>query len=105
MDKGHINGVLFLDLKKAFDTVDHEILVSKLELNGVRGNALKWFSSNIISGRKQVCKINLELSNPILKHLRSPPRVKSRTVAFPDLHQRLAKLPKIHKSVNVCGRY
>ena len=65
MDKGHINGVLFLDLKKAFDTVDHEILISKLELNGVRGNALQWFSS-YLSGRKQVCKINHELSNPIL---------------------------------------
>ena len=65
MDKGHINGVLFLDLKKAFDTVDHEILISKLELNGVRGNALQWFSS-YLSGRKQVCKINQELSNPIL---------------------------------------
>ena len=65
MDKGHINGVLFLDLKKAFDTVDHEILISKLELNGVRGNALQWFSS-YPSGRKQVCKINPELSNPIL---------------------------------------
>ena len=65
MDKGHINGVLFLDLKKAFDTVDHEILISKLELNGVRGNALQWFSS-YLSGRKHVCKINHELSNPIL---------------------------------------
>ena len=65
MDKGHINGVLFLDLKKAFDSVDHEILISKLELNGVRGNALQWFSS-YLSGRKQVCKINHELSNPIL---------------------------------------
>ena len=65
MDKGHINGVLFLDFKKAFDTVDHEILISKLELNGVRGNALQWFSS-YLSGTKQVCKINHELSNPIL---------------------------------------
>ena len=63
--KGHRNGVLFLDLKKAFGTVHHEILISKLELNGVRGDALQWFSS-YLSGRKQVCKINHELSNPIL---------------------------------------
>ena len=32
MDRGLINGVIFADLKKAFDTVDCDILVKKLEL-------------------------------------------------------------------------
>ena len=56
MDKGLINAFLFLDLKKAFDTVDHKTLISKLELYGIRGTALHLFQS-YLSERKQICKL------------------------------------------------
>ena len=47
---------LFIDLKKAYDTVNHNILLEKLESYGIRGIALKWFE-NYLNGRKQKVKI------------------------------------------------
>ena len=45
LDKGDIVIGVFLDLKKAFDTVNHKILVNKLYHYGIRGNVIKWFES------------------------------------------------------------
>jgi len=43
---------LFIDLLKAFDTLDHEILISKLKHIGIRGTPLNWFCS-FLSNRQQ----------------------------------------------------
>ena len=43
---------MFIDLSKVFDTVNHNILLNKLSLHGIKNNSLKWFSS-YLSNRKQ----------------------------------------------------
>ena len=43
---------MFLDLKKAFDNVDHQILLKRLHTYGIRGNILYWFES-YLTGRSQ----------------------------------------------------
>ena len=52
-----MNGVLFLDLKNVFDTIDHSILISKLKMYGVQGTAL-WRFQSCIYNHKEVCKVN-----------------------------------------------
>ena len=44
IDKGGSCGVLFLDLAKAFDTVDHHVLEIKLPALGFKANSVSWFT-------------------------------------------------------------
>jgi hypothetical protein len=52
---------IFLDLKKAFDTVQHDILLKKLSKYGIKGVALEWFKS-YLSDRSQCVDINGSIS-------------------------------------------
>ena len=62
-DNGLYTGMVLLDLQKAFDTVDHDILLSKLKAVGANGNVIKWFDS-YLSGRNQVVDVNGVFSPP-----------------------------------------
>jgi len=56
MDKGLYTGVILLDLQKAFDTVEHNILLTKLKAIGADNSAVKWFAS-YLGNRKQFVQI------------------------------------------------
>jgi len=52
-DNNEFSVGMFLDVAKAFDTVDHKILLAKLENIGIRGQVLSWFES-YLTNRQQL---------------------------------------------------
>jgi retron-type reverse transcriptase len=64
MDKGLYTCGIFIDFSKAFDTINHTILLSKLEHYGIRGVALHWFRTYLMD-RSQFVDFNGTLSNTI----------------------------------------
>ena len=62
LDQGGAAILVLLDLSAAFDTIDHSILISRMEsVLGVKGSALQWFKSYLLD-RKQRIKINDDFS-------------------------------------------
>ena len=61
IDNSPVNEAVFIDLKKAFDTIDHQIILQKLRNYGIDHCSLKWFKS-YLTGRTQKCKVNDRLS-------------------------------------------
>ena len=61
LDYGKFLCGVFIDLQKAFDTVNHDILIFKLNHYGIRGVAFDWFKSSL-SVRTQYTTINNERS-------------------------------------------
>ena len=64
IDVGKMNGTIFLDLKKAFDTANHDILLKKLNIYGITGTALYQVSS-YMTDRIQCCQVRGCLSEPL----------------------------------------
>lgn len=64
LDRSEFFFALYLDLSKAFDTVDFDILLEKLSHYGINGTALKWIKS-YLTDRTQQVEIDGELSDPL----------------------------------------
>ena len=57
LDKGNFVAGIFVDLEKAFDTVNHQLLCKKLESYGLRGN-VNMLMNSYLKDRKQFVSIN-----------------------------------------------
>jgi len=63
LDNGYITGAVFIDFVQAFDKVQHDILLRKLQKYGITGTALKWFQS-YFSNRQLIVIKNGKKSKP-----------------------------------------
>ena len=63
MDKKTVTAVVLIDLSKAFDSLKHSLLLTKLHSLGLSKNVLEWFKSYLTS-RIQSVRIDCELSEP-----------------------------------------
>lgn len=64
IDKKKLTAVVLLDMSKAFDSVNHDTLILKLQDVGISRDALQWFRS-YLSNRTQVVRIHSTLSEPL----------------------------------------
>ena len=71
LDNGKIPIAIFIDLSKAFDTIDHNILLHKLQYYGVTHNSLLWFKS-YLTNRNQYVQFNDTSSSMLNIHTGVP---------------------------------
>ena len=59
---------VFVDFQKAFDTVNHKILIKKIEHYGIRGTLNKWFESYLKHRKQHVSVLGFDSDNQAINH-------------------------------------
>ena len=68
MDKQMHTGIILVDLQKAFDTLDHGVLLEKMKYFGFRASVIKWFESYLSNRKLLVCIDNVFSKAVTLKY-------------------------------------
>ena len=64
MDNGELSGVIFLEIRKAFNSINYVLLLQKMRSQfGITDKELEWFSS-YLTNREQICTVNGNISLP-----------------------------------------
>ena len=72
MDKDHVSGLVFVDYKKAFDLIDHGILLSKLEAYGVASNELLLLENYLNDRRESVVMAGVQSEQGVITNCVPP---------------------------------
>ena len=101
-EDGLLTGVLVWDLSSAFDTLDVELFLGKLEIYGADGATRAWFES-FLTGRTQRIRIGKALSAPLALVSGVPPGRHSEPNNIHTLHSRHGTMDEAFKIVQFCG--
>ena len=86
LDRGNANEVVFLDFKKAFDTVDLDVLLAKVSLYGIEESAYDWFKSYLETVSTNVSSM-VRFPKSVLWAVESLRELSSRPSFILDLYQ------------------
>ena len=70
-EEGLLTGIVMIDLQKAFDTIDHSILLEKMSCLGFAGKMIAWYTS-YLTNRSFIVNVGKEFSSPSKLSCRVP---------------------------------